>query len=263
MSGSDFEEGIYVISLYGCSRMSLEANGGQAVTNQFVGSKLQQWEIIKVVGQSYSIRNVGTQKYLGMKLGERVRDGYELVAVEHAFPWDVRKVGSRVDAALVFLYVPYTSYVIDIHRGGARAPAFLHEVHQNSQQQWLLSKGQRTFFAIETEQGWAFQNVASRLYLGLPTLAGTIPDGTQVASVDKAFTWIVLPSSIDTSEFKLWVPFTSYVIDQCGMEPQDHSPIELRPLRDRQLQWWRFEPVPEEESSGTSKSFTGAQEQKI
>jgi hypothetical protein len=39
---------------------------------------------------AYSIRNVATRKYLGMKLGDPVKDRDEVCEVEQVFPWDVR-----------------------------------------------------------------------------------------------------------------------------------------------------------------------------
>lgn len=48
-----------------------------------------QWEITNVREGSYSIRNVATQRYLGMKRGGRVSDDHELYEVDHAFIWDI------------------------------------------------------------------------------------------------------------------------------------------------------------------------------
>ncbi|KAH6880321.1 hypothetical protein BKA70DRAFT_1238885 [Coprinopsis sp. MPI-PUGE-AT-0042] len=218
----------------------------EAVVNWFMGSKLQQWEIAKVVGQLYSIRNVGTQRYLGMRVNERVRNGYKLVDVEEAFPWEIRPTEYVGRVPPLMLCVPYTDYVTVLdHKedSGLQAGScvLLHQLQPGFQQLWRLSKAVyfcvdndsdlQQFIAVETEQGWAFQNVAR-----------SVPDGTQVASVEKAFTWIVLPSPVETSEFKLWVPFTPHVIDALDEKPKSNTPVQLGKQRVRACQWWKFEP---------------------
>ncbi|KAH6880333.1 hypothetical protein BKA70DRAFT_1343754 [Coprinopsis sp. MPI-PUGE-AT-0042] len=308
MSDSEVEEGIYAISHHPTTRMVIETRGGKAVINQFVGSKFQQWKIAKAVGQSYTIRNVGTQMYLGMSVGERVRDGYKLVEVEHAFPWDIRPEDYIGRATGVFLYVPYTGHVIDMYSVGEPIPGasvILDALQEDCEQMWWLTKDlhlatQRAlqsgasykikrvecqiaitidegravcfregdavdlqeFIPIETEQGWAFQAAESALYLGLPTLVGPFPDEIQVTLVEKAFTWIVLPSAIYTHEFKLWVPYTSYVIDSCSLEPQNNSPVHVCEMRSGNCQWWTFEPVNAQCPGESSKRVTGPRESK-
>lgn len=44
-----------------------------------------QWEIALLAGRTYSIRNSGTQRYLGMKLGANIESDYELYEVDHVF----------------------------------------------------------------------------------------------------------------------------------------------------------------------------------
>jgi hypothetical protein len=89
------------------ARDSLDLNS--VVLDLFIGSQSQQvsgtissgmhkpilrslkWELIaNEAGASFSLRNVRTRRYLGMRLGEKVKDGYTLREVEHAFQWDIR-----------------------------------------------------------------------------------------------------------------------------------------------------------------------------
>ncbi|KAH6902269.1 hypothetical protein BKA70DRAFT_1307527 [Coprinopsis sp. MPI-PUGE-AT-0042] len=310
MSDSAFEEGTYTITLSGFSRMVIETNNKRAVIGRFIGSKLQQWEISRVVGQSYSIRNLGTQMYLGMRAGERVRDGYEIVEVQHPFPWDIRTKSYVQASRLACFYVPYTNHVIGINRKEEPklgAAVLIHDVKKGSHQQWWLSKdlhlatpkvlqegavyriervesqtaitlwdgravGFRVddnsdlhkFIAIETELGWAFQNIATKRYLGLPTSIGPIPDGTQVTSSERAFTWIVLPAIAYTSQFQLWVPFTSYVMEQLDAEPNCSAPVLMRKGGGSDDQWWKFEAVAADDAGPTDSSqcVPGAPESK-
>jgi hypothetical protein len=48
-----------------------------------------QWEVSRLSGASYSIRNIASRRYLGMKVGAKVTEGYDLLAVDHVFPWDI------------------------------------------------------------------------------------------------------------------------------------------------------------------------------
>ncbi|KAH6902274.1 hypothetical protein BKA70DRAFT_1307536 [Coprinopsis sp. MPI-PUGE-AT-0042] len=105
-------------------------------------------------------------------------------------------------------------------------------------------KDHQKFVAVATEKGWAFRNVESQDYLGLPNSVVPFPDGERLSSVNKEFTWVVLPHHEDISKFKIWIPFTSRVMDlYCGLSDDD-TPIKLHPERDFECQWWRFELVP-------------------
>ncbi|KAH6880320.1 hypothetical protein BKA70DRAFT_1343709 [Coprinopsis sp. MPI-PUGE-AT-0042] len=282
MSDNDFEEGLYTISNAESPTMVIDAHEGKAVIDRFIGSKSQQWEIAKVAGRSYSFRNVETQRYLGMEIGTKVGEGYNLCEVTHAFPWDIER-----HQLLVVLSVPYTNYVANIGWGDPTPGAAVHirSYQGHHRFRWHLSKdlhlapckalqhgsvyrivcvrsqtviglhgnhaacfsvddaaNSQKFVATETEQGWAFQNIESKRFLGLPSSTGRIEDGTQVAFVEKPFSWIVLPVPDDPLKFKLWIPFTSQVMDLLNANPADNTPVQLRGEHvTEDCQWWRFE----------------------
>ncbi|KAH6871102.1 hypothetical protein BKA70DRAFT_1489950 [Coprinopsis sp. MPI-PUGE-AT-0042] len=95
------------------------------------------------------------------------------------------------------------------------------------------------FIAVKTESGWAFRNIIDQAFLGLPHSA---EDGARLQPVKHTFTWVVLPHHEDNSKFKIWIPFTSRVLDlHCGSN-MDGTPIHIQPDRNHEFQWWRFEP---------------------
>ncbi|KAH6880327.1 hypothetical protein BKA70DRAFT_1447368 [Coprinopsis sp. MPI-PUGE-AT-0042] len=103
----------------------------------------------------------------------------------------------------------------------------------------------------------------SKRFLGLQSSTGRIEDGTQVAFVENVFSWIVLPIPDDPFKFKLWVPFTSQVMDLLGANPADNTPVQLRGEHVTDCQWWRFETVvTDAPSDSLSSCAPGAPDQK-
>ncbi|KAH6880317.1 hypothetical protein BKA70DRAFT_1473277 [Coprinopsis sp. MPI-PUGE-AT-0042] len=104
-------------------------------------------------------------------------------------------------------------------------------------------KDHQKFVAVVTQNGWAFRNAESQDYLGLPNSVVPFPDGERLSSIKKEFTWVVLPHHEATSKFKIWVPFTSRVLDLQHGSDQDGTPINLYKEHGVDCQWWRFECV--------------------
>ncbi|KAH6880329.1 hypothetical protein BKA70DRAFT_1343737 [Coprinopsis sp. MPI-PUGE-AT-0042] len=122
----------------------------------------------------------------------------------------------------------------------AKAACFRVKLDENTNRQ--------KFIAIETQNGWAFRHAETQDYLGLRNSVVPFPDGERLSSVKKEFTWAVLPHHDDTSKFKIWIPFTSRVVDLHGGRTEDDTPIHLFPDRDFDCQWWRFELIPSQSS---------------
>ncbi|KAH6880319.1 hypothetical protein BKA70DRAFT_190542 [Coprinopsis sp. MPI-PUGE-AT-0042] len=101
----------------------------------------------------------------------------------------------------------------------------------------------KKFTAVETDNGWAFRNNESQGFLGLPNKVVSFEDAPRLSSVKKKFTWVILPHHEDTSKFKIWVPFTSRVMDLHRGFNHDDTPIHLHLERDFECQWWRFEHI--------------------
>ncbi|KAH6867894.1 hypothetical protein BKA70DRAFT_1579024 [Coprinopsis sp. MPI-PUGE-AT-0042] len=97
--------------------------------------------------------------------------------------------------------------------------------------------------AIKTETGWAFQNVATKRFLGLPISVLPIPDGIRLSAVSHECIWVVLPHHEDTAKFKLWIQFTARVMNLRNGETGDDTPIYMDTNDCEPCQWWRFEPV--------------------
>ncbi|KAH6880318.1 hypothetical protein BKA70DRAFT_1575899 [Coprinopsis sp. MPI-PUGE-AT-0042] len=98
------------------------------------------------------------------------------------------------------------------------------------------------FTAIETENGWAFCNNEGQDFLGIPNMLVS-QNAPRLSSVKKKFSWVILPHHEDTLKFKIWIPFTSRVIDLHGGFSQDDTPMYVQPERDFECQWWRFERI--------------------
>ncbi|KAH6906872.1 hypothetical protein BKA70DRAFT_1285687 [Coprinopsis sp. MPI-PUGE-AT-0042] len=281
MADTHFEEGVYTIANLKTPSMVIEAKDGKAILGEFIASETQQWELAKMYNAAYSIRNIATRRYLGMDLGDFVRDRYELHEVDHVFPWNLR-LGTRLS-----ILVPYIPYVVAISSGAQlESPILLREDGKQVHQRWHLCKDlhlatsnalrngstyrivnsasqtaievndsdtgcfavdngseKQKFLAIKTDAGWAFQNIEAKRYLGLPNSAVAFKDGTRLSSVSHQSTWIVVPHHEDTSKFKLWIPFSSRVMDLHGGETVNNTPIHMDPSYDAAWQWWRFEPV--------------------
>ncbi|KAH6880326.1 hypothetical protein BKA70DRAFT_1575903 [Coprinopsis sp. MPI-PUGE-AT-0042] len=97
------------------------------------------------------------------------------------------------------------------------------------------------FTAVETDNGWAFRNNEGQDFLGLPNMGVSFGNAPRLSSVKKKFTWVVVPHHEDTSKFKIWIPFTSRVMDLHIGSLNDDAPIHMHPERDVDCQWWRFE----------------------
>ncbi|KAH6902267.1 hypothetical protein BKA70DRAFT_1435424 [Coprinopsis sp. MPI-PUGE-AT-0042] len=100
------------------------------------------------------------------------------------------------------------------------------------------------FIAVEMSNGWAFRNVDSQSYLGLPNSVVPLPDGVRLCTAKKEFTWVVLPHHEDNSKFRIWIPFTSRVMDLHAGSNQDDTAIHLHKENGADCQWWKFELIP-------------------
>ncbi|KAH6880330.1 hypothetical protein BKA70DRAFT_1575906 [Coprinopsis sp. MPI-PUGE-AT-0042] len=289
MPHTNFEEGIYTIVNSKATNLALDIVDGKAIVNQFIGCESQRWEVSKLLAFAWSIRNVGTGRYLGMNPDDEAKDWYDLGEVEHPFPWHFRAGNSH---SRIRIFVPYTSHVIDIRedngnpKAGLGTVLFSKESIDRLNQQWHLCKDLhlatsnvlrqdavyrivntrsntvvqihhgkvscfkldrekdcQKFTAVETDNGWAFRSNESQDFLGLPNMVASLENAPRLSSVKKKFTWVILPHHEDTSKFKIWVPFTSRVVDLHRGVNDDDTPIHLQPERNFDCQWWRFELV--------------------
>ncbi|KAH6906876.1 hypothetical protein BKA70DRAFT_1563309 [Coprinopsis sp. MPI-PUGE-AT-0042] len=245
MPDTDFEEGIYTIANFKTPAMVMDAKDGKAISRQFIASESQQWELVKMYNVAYAIRNVATQRYLGMSLDDPVKDRYELREVEHVFPWHLKR------RPVISIYVPYTPYLVSLDQSPASSTNLLQQDQGQAFGKWYFCKvgcfavdagsEKQKFVATKTETGWAFRNVETKRFLGLPVCVVLLKDGIRLPMVDHESTWVVVPHHEDTSKFKLWIPFTSRVMDlHWGQALNDH-PIHMCSSGDANWQWWRFE----------------------
>ncbi|KAH6894032.1 hypothetical protein BKA70DRAFT_1320328 [Coprinopsis sp. MPI-PUGE-AT-0042] len=254
MSDTVVEEGIYALASFYDPEVVIEAQGGKAAVSQFVGSERQQWELAKMYGAAWSIRNVATQQYLGIKPGDAVEEYYDLCGVEDVFPWHVQK------GHLTSIFVPYTPYLVahNLEFEELGTSVNLQQSRGYANQRWFLCKdlhlaasiviqngfiyhiindqtqtaievndsgvacfkadkedSKQKFMAIKTETGWAFQNVATKRFLGLPISVLPIPDSIHLSAVSHECIWVVLPHHEDTARFRLWIQFTARVMNLC------------------------------------------------
>ncbi|KAH6902278.1 hypothetical protein BKA70DRAFT_1307550, partial [Coprinopsis sp. MPI-PUGE-AT-0042] len=262
----------------------LDADDGKAIVNRFIGSDSQLWEVSKVIDLLWSIRNLSSGHYLGMKAYDKVTDWYELREVEHPFLWHLRRFDQD---PRISIFVPYTNFVIDLHQNpNPGTVLYIHGHHQGPNQKWhfckdlhlaaskvlrhdaayriiniqaktaiQMNQGKvgcfrldeesdcQKFIAVETENGWAFRNIESQDYLGIPNTIVSFQNAGRLSCVRKKFTWVVLPHHENAFWFKIWVPFTSRVMDLHRGFAQNDTPIHLLNEHNVDCQWWRFEPV--------------------
>ncbi|KAH6871106.1 hypothetical protein BKA70DRAFT_1356821, partial [Coprinopsis sp. MPI-PUGE-AT-0042] len=253
-------EGVYTIANLKTPSMVIEAKDGKA-------SETQQWELAKMYNAAYSIRNIATRRYLGMDLGDFVRIVTNFTRASILVPYIPYVVaissGAQLESPILLRedgkQVHQRWHLCkDLHlatsnalRNGSTyrivnsASQTAIEVNDSDTGCFAVDNGseKQKFLAIKTDAGWAFQNIEAKRYLGLPNSAVAFKDGTRLSSVSHQSTWIVVPHHEDTSKFKLWIPFSSRVMDLHGGETVNNTPIHMDPSYDAAWQWWRFEPA--------------------
>lgn len=56
--------------------------------------------------------------------------------------------------------------------------------------------------AKKTDHGWAFQHVQNERYLGFPHTIIDLDEAVQISTVEKPFTWMIIPYPGDAKIFK-------------------------------------------------------------
>ncbi|KAH6906947.1 hypothetical protein BKA70DRAFT_1285906 [Coprinopsis sp. MPI-PUGE-AT-0042] len=115
------------------------------------------------------------------------------------------------------------------------------------------------FQAVETANGWAFRSVKTKQYLGIPHTIVYPVHGPRLTSVEKEFTWMVLPYYDGSKKFKIWLPFTRMVLDLHHGQKEDDTPIHIWGTTSVEYIWWRFEEVlePWGDNKSASEDVTG------
>ncbi|KAH6871739.1 hypothetical protein BKA70DRAFT_1354823 [Coprinopsis sp. MPI-PUGE-AT-0042] len=74
-------------------------------------------------------------------------------------------------------------------------------------------EGERQMFkAVKTVHGWAFQNVKTKRYMGIPHTTVYPDDSLCLSCVTMEFPWIVVPHHEGDGQFTIWLPFTQTVL---------------------------------------------------
>ncbi|KAH6871738.1 hypothetical protein BKA70DRAFT_301552 [Coprinopsis sp. MPI-PUGE-AT-0042] len=97
------------------------------------------------------------------------------------------------------------------------------------------------FQAFEMDNGWAFQHVQTKRYLGIPHTVVRLDDWVQLTSVPKPFTWMVVPHHRDGRKFQICLPFTSLLLGPQRGHRGDNLPLHLQTASEADWAWWTFE----------------------
>ncbi|KAH6871745.1 hypothetical protein BKA70DRAFT_1354880 [Coprinopsis sp. MPI-PUGE-AT-0042] len=309
MEGAGLEAGTYTLVNVRLPQWVIDTKDGLAVAYPFIGSPSQQWDVRTPDGVSWHIRNVASGRYLGLALGERVRNCLHLREVDHQFAWHLQHYQDRQHQFVP--YVPYTRHVLDLaflNVQPGRTILYVHEDNQGAHQAWqfykdlhleapstltdgrtykilnaqshtaITAKDDRSvacfqsdnregqmFQAVKTPGGWAFRNIQTETYLGIPHTIVYPDDNPRLSSVDIEFTWMVLPHHEGGGEFKIWLPFTQKVLDLRGGSREDDAPIHITGATTVEHIRWRFQEVPtpqqRQANIGLSTGERGAEEQ--
>ncbi|KAH6871092.1 hypothetical protein BKA70DRAFT_1578490 [Coprinopsis sp. MPI-PUGE-AT-0042] len=98
--------------------------------------------------------------------------------------------------------------------------------------------------AIKRTHGWAFQNIRTERYLGIPHTVVHPDEPTLVSTVENPFIWMIIPHHADRSKFKICLPFTSRILGT-----QTDTLVCLVPNSEEDPSWWGFELSHEAASS--------------
>ncbi|KAH6906926.1 hypothetical protein BKA70DRAFT_1491684 [Coprinopsis sp. MPI-PUGE-AT-0042] len=294
MENANPEVGTYAIVNVRLPQWVLDTKEGVVVANPYMASPSQQfhpniqWNLQSSDGISWFIQNVASERYLGLPVGENVRNCLTLREVNHKFAWHFRHYKGEQYQFLP--HVPYTKHVIDLDPRNPKpgeTVLYVHEDNAGAHQAWFLRKdlhletssvlqdgrtymilnaqsntaitmkddhsvtcfqsdnreGQK-FRAVKTASGWAFQNISSERYLGIPHSI-VYPDNSPcLSSLEIEFTWMVLPHHEGCRKFNIWLPFTRKLLDLHKGQWEDDAPIQITGTIDVEHIWWRFEETP-------------------
>ncbi|KAH6871088.1 hypothetical protein BKA70DRAFT_1356735 [Coprinopsis sp. MPI-PUGE-AT-0042] len=109
------------------------------------------------------------------------------------------------------------------------------------------------FRAFKTNHGWAFQHVQTGRYLGIPHTIMELDEVVQLSTVEKPFTWMIIPYHGDSKIFEIFLPFTSRALETS--DEWNDKRVYLRPASKVNCLWWRFRPCKRSLSSSSYESF--------
>ncbi|KAH6871743.1 hypothetical protein BKA70DRAFT_1354870 [Coprinopsis sp. MPI-PUGE-AT-0042] len=276
MDFANLEEGTYAIVNVSLPRWVLDTKDGVVVANPYMASPSQQWHLQSSDGISWYIQNVASGRYLGLPVGELVRNVLTLREVDHRLHWHIRHYQGEQHQFLP--YVPYTKFVIDLDpRDPNQARLFSMSMRiiqaltrhgfsvkdggtykiLNAQSSTAITvkddhsvacfqsdnrEGQK-FRALNTAGGWAFQGIGSERYLGIPHSIVYPDDSPRLSSLEIEFTWMVLPYHERRGKFNIWLPFTRKLLDLHQGQWADDTPIHIAGTTSVEHIWWRFEEI--------------------
>lgn len=287
---ANIQPGNYIISNT-VSKTVLDVANSKAIGNPYNMSPSQTWTLMPN-GAFWTIQNAMTKRYLGLGVEDQMADGCDIREVDHAFLWRLEFAGDYTKAfvpyskLLLDLYgagrspgttvhvyegdgvdhnrrwIFSTPPVLPLEEGGIysiinlssrTALAFDNEDKACGFRQKAECPSQQ-FQVTNTGTGWAFQNIQSKLYLGLSPSIIIIAQGTPVRAVNHPFSWIVLPASVieENQAFKLFVPYTEKLADLDMGRKEDGTKVNLYGNHNADKTWlmWTFQKCRAREGHG-------------
>ncbi|KAH6906927.1 hypothetical protein BKA70DRAFT_1285844 [Coprinopsis sp. MPI-PUGE-AT-0042] len=264
MEGAGLEAGTYTLVNVRLPQWVIDTKNGLAHT-------FSQWDVQTPDGVSWHIRNIASGRYLGLAVGEHVRNILHVREVDHQFAWHLQRYGGHQHQFIP--YVPNTRhrneilYVFEDGQGAHQAWHFPKDLHLETpstltgrQTYKILNALTHTAITVKDDGSVAsfrsdnregqmqadglFRNLRSDKYLGIPHTLIYPDDSPRLSSIAIEFTWMVMAHHEGGGKFKFWLPFTHKVLDLDGGRSGDDTPIHIAGTTDVEHIWWRFQEIP-------------------